>query len=555
MRHDELIKLLNELRALPAETEWLEFKEARDNFHFDKLGKYFSALSNEANLKNEDSGWLIFGIIDKTRKIVGTNYRPNRKSLDELKEGIAQKTNNRISFTEIYELKLPEGRVLMFQIPCAPPGIPTSWEGHFYGREGESLNALNIQEIEQIRGQVHQTDWSAQICKHATIKDLDETAIKKARVEYKKKFPNQADEVDKWSDIIFLNKAKVTIQGKITNTALVLLGKEQSEHFLSPSLGKISWILKDDNNIEKDYEHFGPPFILNTDALSKSIRNLNYRYLPDNTLFPIEITKYDTWVIRESLHNCIAHQDYYKQSRITVVEKPDELVFSNAGTFLPGRVEAVIEQDSPPKFYRNQFLANAMFHLNMIDTVGGGIKKMFILQRKRFFPLPTYNLEIPDEVTVKIYGKVIDENYTRLLMKNTDLDLKTVILLDRVQKNFALTKNESNDLKKQGLIEGRYPNLFVSAKIASATGDKTQYIKNRAFDDAYYKKLIISYIEKYRSANRKDIDDLLIDKLSDALDESQKRKKIGNLLYQMSKKDNTIKNIGSAKKPNWVLAN
>ncbi|MFZ5517682.1 MAG: RNA-binding domain-containing protein [Candidatus Zhuqueibacterota bacterium] len=553
MTEAELIKLLNQLRALPHETEWFEFKEAKNKYDFSELGKYFSALSNEANLKDQHYGWLIFGINDKTREIVGTKYRDNEKDLDSLKEEIAQKTNNRITFNEIYTLYLPEGRVIMFQIPAASPGIPTSWEGHFYGREGESLNALSIQEIEQIRGQVHQADWSAQICDKATIKDLNEDAIQKARIEFKKKFPNFATEVDHWNDITFLNKAKVTMQGKITNTAIVLLGKEESEHFLLPAIARISWILKDENNQDKDYDHFGPPLILNTDAIATKIRNLKYRYLPDNTLFPIELTQYENWVIRESLHNCIAHQDYKKQSKITVIEKSDELLFSNEGIFLPGSIEAVIEQDWPPKYYRNQFLANAMFHLNMIDTIGGGIKKMFTLQKNRYFPLPTYTLDRADEVTVKIIGKVIDENYTRMLIQHSDLDLKIVILLDKIQKKIQLTKDEFRILKRQNLIEGRYPNLFVAAKIASITGDKTRYIKNRAFDDAHYKQMVIAYLEKYDSANRTDIDELLMNKLSDALDETQKKKKIANLLSQMSQKDHTIKNKGTKKYPEWSL--
>jgi len=343
------------------------------------------------------------------------------------------------------------------------------------------------------------------------------------------------------------------MQGKITNTAIVLLGKEESEHFLLPSIARISWILKDENNKDKDYEHFGPPFILNTDAIATKIRNLKYRYLPDNTLFPIELTQYENWVIREFLHNCIAHQDYKKQNKITVIEKSDELLFSNAGIFLPGSIEAVIEQDRPPKYYRNQFLANAMFQLNMIDTIGGGIRKMFLLQRNRYFPLPTYKLDIADEVTVRITGKVLDENNTRLLMQHTDLDLKTVILLDKVQKKIHLTRDELKILKKQNLIEGRYPKIFVAAKIASVTGEKTRYIKNRAFDDAYYKQMIIAYIEKYGSANRTDIDELLMNKLSDALDETQKKKKIANLLSQMSQKDHTIKNKGTKKYPEWSL--
>lgn len=117
---DELKKLLDELRALPVETEWIEFKEAKHTFHFDEIGKYFSALSNEANLKGRDCGWLIFGIEHKSKKIINTQFRTNRAELDSLKSEVASKITNRITFLEIYELHQPEGRVIMFQIPVAP---------------------------------------------------------------------------------------------------------------------------------------------------------------------------------------------------------------------------------------------------------------------------------------------------------------------------------------------------------------------------------------------------------------------------------------------------
>src|SRR3990167_2220937 len=138
MTEDEIKKLLDEFVALPSETERLEFKEAKDNYDFNKLGEYFSALSNEANLKGKPSGWLIFGIDNKTRNIVDTRYRPHRNSLDSLKLEIANKTTSRITFMEIHELHLPNGRVIMFQIPAAPKGIPIAWEGHYYGRDGQS---------------------------------------------------------------------------------------------------------------------------------------------------------------------------------------------------------------------------------------------------------------------------------------------------------------------------------------------------------------------------------------------------------------------------------
>jgi len=550
----ELKRILNELRKMPAENEWIEFKEAKNSYDFSKIGKYFSALSNEANLKREACAWLIFGVEDKKRLIVGTDYRRNRASLDSLKFEVAGKTNGRISFIEIHEVVLSEGRVIMFQIPAASPGIPTAWEGHYYGRDGESIGPLSLQEIEQIRNQSRQYDWSAQICDNATVADLDPKAIAKARTEYKNKNQKISDDIDSWDDTTFLNKIKITVNGQITRAAILLLGKEEADSHISPYVARISWILKDDDNIEKDYEHFGAPFLLNADSVLSKIRNLKYRYLPNNTLFPIEIHQYDAYVIREALHNCIAHQDYELQGRVIVIEKSDELLFVNSGEFIPRTVEAVISQDAPQSYYRNKLLTEVMVNLNMIDTIGSGIKRMFLTQRKRYFPLPSYDLTNPEMIKVLITGKVIDPNYTQVLINRTDLSIETVICLDKVQKKEKLIDQEYKSLRNQRLVEGRYPNIFVSAKIAAVTGNKSGYIKNRAFDDEHYKKMIIAFIKKYQSATRQDIDSLLMDKLSDVLDEQQKKNKIKNLIHAMSKRDETIRNIGSCKKSIWVFA-
>jgi len=445
----------------------------------------------------------------------------------------------------------------MFQIPAAPRGIPVAWEEHYYGRDGESLCALNIQKIEQIRNQPIKYDWSAQICKDATLDDLKPQAIGKARKQFKEKNKNSSgitpDEVDLWEDITFFNKAKATIQGKITNTAILLLGKEESASLISPAVAKMSWILKDKENIELDYEHFGPPFLVNVEKLFSRIRNLTYRTLPSGTLFPIEATQYDPWVIREVIHNCIAHQDYGLGGRINVVENPASLIFTNAGSFLPGSIEQVIGQDAPPEIYRNPFLAEAMVQLNMIDTRGGGIKKMFTLQMERFFPLPDYDLKNPDRVKVYIYGEIIDEKYSRLLIENADLDIWSVILLDKVQKQVRINKDEHLRLKKQGLIEGRYPNLFVAARIAATTGMKARHIRDRGFDKKYYQDMILALIQKHGPVKRQDIDELLLPKLPEVLSKKQKKTKINNLLYELSVKMNQIKNTGSRKLPQWVL--
>ncbi len=308
---------LNELMALPTETEWVEFKQAKRNFDFNDLGQYFSALSNEANLKDQECGWLVFGITDELpRTVVGSQYRPNRGGLDSLKKEIADKTNNRLTFEDIHEIILTKGRVLMFSIPPALKGMPTSWRGHFYGREGESLGPLNLSEIERIRGQAIQEDWSEKICEGASLNDLAPDAILFARVQYKEKNPKLLADVDRWDDLTFLNKARVCISGKITNAAIVLLGKGESGHFLSPARAWITWVLKDELGVERDYEHYGPPLILAVEQVFAKLRNLTYRYLSLTSLFPTEISQYDPWVIRETLHNCIAHQNYSESGPI-----------------------------------------------------------------------------------------------------------------------------------------------------------------------------------------------------------------------------------------------
>jgi ATP-dependent DNA helicase RecG len=340
---------------------------------------------------------------------------------------------------------------------------------------------LSLQEIEQIRNQVLCEDWSAQICEKARVEDLDFPALEFARQEYKKKSPALASEVDQWDNLTFLNKAKICMSGRITKAAIVLLGKNEAEHFLSPAIARITWVLKEADGMEKDYHHFGPPLILAVDQVFARVRNLKYRYLPDASLFPMEITQYDPWVIRETLHNCIAHQDYAQGGRINVVEEPEALLFTNLGDFIPGSVEEVIRRDAPPELYRNPCLAEAMVNFNMIDTIGSGIKRMFTKQRQRFFPMPDYDLSEPGRVKVRIIGKLIDEKYTRMLMQRTDLALMDVIGLDKVQKGKPVAEEEFKSLKAKRLIEGRRPNLFVSAEVAAATETKADYIKKRAF--------------------------------------------------------------------------
>jgi ATP-dependent DNA helicase RecG len=531
--NDQAIKeTLDRLRALPHEQEIVEFKEAKNGYDFAKIGRYFSALCNEANLMRKEQAWLVLGIRDRDHAIVGSDFRRSKKDLDSLKKEIADKTTNRITFIEIYEVLHSEGRVVLLQIPPAPRGIPVAFEGHYYGRDGESLAPLNLEELERIRFQRTVNDWSAVVLPDATLQDLDPDAIAKARREFAKRNPKYKDDIPTWDDAKFLAKAKLTIQGKITRAAMILLGREESEYLLNSAV-KIRWNLKAANGNDRDYEVFSIPFILTIEEIQRKVRNLKYRYVRYDALFPEEVLRYEPFNIREPINNAIAHQDYSQGARINVVEfEDDRLVFSNYGTFIPKSVEEVVLRDTPEELYRNPFLVEAMKNFDMIETQGGGIRKLFQYQRDRLFPMPEYDFS-DGKVKVTIIGRVLDEEFARILIHNPSLSLEDLLMLDKVQKQKMLTGLEAKYLRQQGWIEGRKPNYFLSHTVINPIPDddlKAQYIHNRSFDDQHFKDMILEYLKKFGPSKRDKIDNLIVPKLSAILSDKQKRYKVTNLL-------------------------
>ena len=279
------------------EEEIIEFKEAGKNYKLNEIGQYFSAISNEANLLGLQYGWLIFGVRNKDRKIVGSEYR-DTQGLNTLKNEIASNTTGGISFIGIYEVYPVVGgekkRVIMFQIPAAITAIPTGWHNIEYGRDGESLVPLSPEKRERIRRQ-EKLDWSKQFVSGATMEDLDKQAIMIARANYKERMRDNhiAEEVDKMSDEEFLERRKLVINGNITNAAFLLLGNAAFDYKFS-TVPEASWRVYDSKENVKDYLIFKIPFITLSDRILENIRNLTYRFMPNQmTLFPMETKQYD----------------------------------------------------------------------------------------------------------------------------------------------------------------------------------------------------------------------------------------------------------------------
>jgi ATP-dependent DNA helicase RecG len=550
MNQPDLTLLLHSLIAT-WENEVVEFKQAGKDYSTDDIGKYFSALANEANLRDADRGWLVFGVNNKTRAVVGTDYRPQADRLHSLKMQIADDAEPRITFREIHELAHGNGRVLLFEVPAAPRGIPIAWKGHYHARAGESLIPLGLDKLDEIRRQTLAQDWTAQLAPGATQDDLDEAAVRKARESFAQKYANrfQPGEVESWPLATFLERARVAQKGQINHAALLLLGKAESAYRLSPYPAQLTWKLE---GPERAYEHFGPPFLLSTTRLYQRIRNIQLRLLPQDELLPVEVSKYDQKIVLEALHNCIAHQDYTRNGRVVVTELPDKLVFENEGCFFEGQPDEYIQGDKTPRRYRNPALAQAMVELNMIDTMGYGIHEIYKGQARRYFPLPDYDLSELDAVRLTVYGGVVDPAYSRLLIQKTDLSLTDVLALDRVQKKLPIPDEAAIRLRRGKLIEGRKPNFYVSAAVAEATANKADYIRTRAQDDAFYAKLLTDYLEKFGQANRAEINQLLMGKLSDALNDKQKYNKISSLLTRL-RRQGAIVNTGSDTASCWQL--
>ena len=533
--------------------DWKEMKNLKNSFNGHEGEDVMSYVSGIANM---EGGVLVIGVVDQTMDIVGTDLSQfnldTSSAVYRIKENCTNVSSEGLNIDE-YITSDTHKVVWVIHIPKHLPRKPVYAHKKAWQRIKDNLVLLTPEREAAILSEgLLQQDWTATLLPDASIDDLDPAAILKAREKYKEVHPKKEKEVDAWDDKTFLNKAHITIKDKITIAAIILLGREESEHYLLPAVCKVRWSLKNEKSENLDFKVFSIPMILAIEDIGRQIRNTSYEFTISGNIFPEKMLRYDEFTLREPLNNAIAHQDYDKGARIEVIEyENDHLVFRNHGEFLPESVEKVVLDDSPESIYRNPFLVEAMRNVHMVDTEGGGIKKLYEQQKKRFFPMPEYDTS-NGKVTVGIEGKVIDEQFARILVSVPELSMSDLILLDKVQKQKRLTDEEVKYLRKKKFIEGRKNNLFLSKNITRSTGNvglKSTYVKNKSFDDEYFRRLIVQYIQKFGSASRAEIVMLLKEKLSDALTDTQKENKITNLLSYL-RIHNVIKTNG---KKRWVL--
>lgn len=519
------------LRRFPREDascDWKEMKNLKNSFANDPHKDVISYISGISNM---EGGHLVIGVKDGTLEIVGTDLSKFSFDSTSVIYKMVEMCPNLPSEglgVEEFVTSDTNKTVWIVNIPKHLPRRPVFAHKKKWQRIGDSLVELTAERENIILNEeiVHY-DWSAEIVEDATHSDLDEEAVKMALEGYCERYEKRAAEARTWSVETFLDKAKVTRNGRITRTALLLLGKEESAHLLNHP-AEMVWKLRTVE--ERAARIFYPPFLLTAIQLRSEIRNYQIKIFPSNALLPTPVPKYDQRSLLEALHNCIMHQDYTKKERIVVTETAESISFQNAGSFYEGQYIDYIEGEKTPTRYRNEFLKTAMLNLNMVDSQGFGIHDMFDRQKERYLPMPDYESSTESHVVLEMPGQVINAEYSTALMENTQLDLTTVFLLDRVQRNKPISKKGREKLRELKLIEGRGRHIIVSRKIAQITHKEVEYTNLSGLDDNYYRDLIIKALSDHERLKREDINRLLIGKLPAILNDTQKKNRIDYLL-------------------------
>lgn len=529
------------LREYPQENtrcEWKEFKNLKNSFCGDEKNDVISYVSAIANMEGGD---LVIGVHDKTLEIVGTdtyNY-DKQKAILRLTERCVNLSTEDLYIDE-FITDDTNRKVWVIHIPKHLPKRPVFAHNKAWQRIEDSLVEMTTERMSTILDEpiFSETDWSAQIVSDATIDDLDEVAIAKARMMFKKVHSRIPEaEVNAWTVETFLSKCGIMKNGGITRAAIILLGKYESAFKLRPAVVQVTWTRRDEKQDVVDYEHFTVPFILTVDEILSKIENLTMREMPGGTLFPDTMKQYDDYTIREALHNCIAHQDYTMQQRINFVENPTYLYYSNAGSFIPGTLENALTNEEPQAYFRNECLCRAMVDFNMIDTVSRGIKKMFNEQWRRHFPMPDYEIDAKNrKVSVRIYGNEINKQYTNLLKTNDSLTLWDCISLDAVQKGRTIHEDVAQNLLNRGLIEGEAPNYTISLGIAKATNQLQGYTKQKGLDKEKMKQMILQYLKNAGTdgAKRDSIYEYIKDVMPQVKTHEQQLRLLGDILSALS---------------------
>lgn len=398
MTDNELKILLNELRAFPAETEWLEFKVSNAN----ELGEYISALSNSACIHNKRTAYIVFGVDDLNHRIVGTEFSQNQKGKgnEDLIPWLSRMLEPRIDF-RFYELFIENKKVVIVEIQ-ATNNTPVKFSGVAFIRVGSYKKKLD--EYPEKQRQIWTKEPTAVFETGIAAKSLSDDEVL-SLLDYPSYFEmtsqslptNKNGILEKFlqEKLIKKNKEKYDI----TSLGAILFARQLSafEQLERKAIRVIIYQGKNKLKTQKeqvDQKGYASGF--------KGLATYINDQLPMNEeigkAFRKEVKMYPELAIRELVANAIIHQDFSEKGTGPMVEIfEDRIEISNPGKPLINTIRFV---DHSPQS-RNEKLAHFMRRVNICEERGSGIDKVI-------FECEYYQLPAP---------KFIEgENYTRVIL-------------------------------------------------------------------------------------------------------------------------------------------
>ncbi|WP_028587745.1 ATP-binding protein [Desulfocurvus vexinensis] len=382
------------------ESERIEFKEAKRGFEKNQLFKYCVALANEGG------GHLVLGVTDRLpRQIVGTRAFGD---LDELRNAIYNALRFEVQVREEFD---PQGRrVLVLSIPGRPAGSARSYESGFWCRRGGSLAGMGSERLRAIFSETD-GDHSAQICAEAGLDDLDPQAIQRFRELWAG--GDSGAEVASWPVEQLLENAELLAEGRVTNAALVLLGKSRSLSRLLPDAEVIFEYRSSEASIDHQQRvAFREGLLLFMDRLWETVRLRVETHAFQVGLVRRDIPAFREEVFREGLLNAVCHRDYRRTESVFVRQYPQRIDIDSPGGLPRGlTVDNLMFKSS----WRNRRIAEALEKTDLVERSGQGIDRMWRSSIRDGKLPPDYSRTDEEHVALSLHGAVVDEDLLRFL--------------------------------------------------------------------------------------------------------------------------------------------
>jgi ATP-dependent DNA helicase RecG len=533
---DQLQQLL-----IAKEDEHLEFKEAKNNFHFEKLVKYCAALANEGG------GSIVLGVTDSPpRRVVGSRAFAD---LERSKAGLVERLHLRIEASEIQH---PDGRVLVFTAPSRPIGVPIAIEGAYWMRAGEDLAPMTPDMLRRIFDEAG-PDFSAEICPKAELSHLDPAAIEALRERWRAKSKNET--LRNIPPEQLLRDAELITTDGVTYAALILLGsREALGQFLAQSEVIFEYRSSEAAGPANQRDEYRHGFLLFYDKLWETINLRNDQQHYQDTFVMYDIPTFNEGSVREAILNAVSHRDYLLPGSVFVRQYARRIEIVSPGGFPSGITpENILDKQSP----RNRRVAETLLRCGLIERSGQGANRMFEESIRHSKPLPNYSRSDAFDVFLTLQGEIQDPAFLRFLTKvepqlPAALTTHDYLVLDLVRREQPIPsefRDVLQSLREAGFVEsqgrGRGTRYFLSRTFYDTSGQKGVYTRKVGLDRETNKALLLKHIDE----NRQDGSPLFdLQQVLPFLSRDQ----VQTLLKEL-KADHKIHNIGRTKGGRWYL--